>query len=87
MRWYNYIIMKLEKSKHKKESGGKFLYAKLQKSSTPPSIVVFLVKNQIVKTEASARRLWLFLIIVIFLISFALIIKCVNNPVFIDRIK
>lgn len=66
---------------------GNLLYAKLQNSSQPPSIVTFLIKKHIVKNENSARALLLIVSITMFAVSLYFIIKSFNGPVFIDTIN
>lgn len=62
----------------------RILYAKFQKSSEPPFIILFLVKNHIVKNEANARRLVLAAILIFFLLSALLFIKAFSGLIIID---
>ena len=80
--------MKLEFDEQTNQTNGRgrLLYAKFQKSSQPPSIVLFLIKTRIVKTEDSARILLLVITILIFTISIYMIAQSFNGPVFIDRV-
>lgn len=62
----------------------RFLYAKFQKSSEIPLIIIFLLKNHIVKSEAGARKLVIFTIIFFFLLSFMLFIRALGGLMIIN---
>lgn len=74
------IKFEKEDSENKKT---RFLYARFERSSEPPEIILFLIRKHIVKDEASARRLILLIIIVLFLISLATFTNVLVGPEFI----
>ena len=79
--------MKLEFDEETKINNPSLLYAKFQKSSETPSIILFLIKKHIVKDEASARRLLLTLVIFVFLISIYFFSNSFGNPTFVDKVR
>lgn len=79
--------MPIEFDEDTKNSNGRLLYAKFQKSSNPPSIILFLIKRRIVRNEASARRLLLVFVIFVLLLSLYLFTKGMSGPQFIDNLK
>ena len=62
----------------------RLLYARFQKSSEPPAIILFLIRVHIVKSEVAARRLVVLVICIFFLLSIYLSIKALSNPSFIS---
>lgn len=65
----------------------RLLYAKFQKSSQTPPIILFLIRKRIVRNEDSARRLLLIITLVVFALSIYMIVNSFSGPVFIDKIK
>ena len=65
----------------------RLLYAKFQRSSEIPAIILFLIKRHIVKDEDSARRLVVTIVLIILLTSAYLFFRCTSGPIFIDRIS
>lgn len=73
--------------KAKEKHGGSFLYAKLQRSGEVPFIILFLIRQKIVKTERAAVALTLFVICLFILISIVLTFNCFTYPDFINKIN
>ena len=65
----------------------KFLYARFERSSEIPFIILFLIKKRVVRNEKEARKLVLAFILIMLLISAYLMIDCTNGPVFINTIN
>jgi hypothetical protein len=77
----------MNNTKAKKKKEGSLLYAKFQRSSEVPAIILFLIRKRIVKTEGAAIALILFLVIVFIMISINLFLTCFTHPVFINTIN
>ncbi len=77
----------MNNTKEKKKKEGSLLYAKFQRSSEVPSMILFLIRKHIVKTERAAIALILFVVIVFALISIDLFSTCYIDPVFINAIN
>jgi hypothetical protein len=64
-----------------------FLYAKFQRSSEIPYIILFLIRKHVVKDEKGAIVLVIASVIIMLVLSIYLFTKGYGDPVFIDRLS